>query len=74
MSESFDDFYQQQYSDAEKRISKYAQAYGMFTGTLKCIENGSMTKEEIRKRIEAMEKDIWNQIQDKSVTILTLPQ
>jgi hypothetical protein len=33
-----------------------------------------MTKEEIRKRIEAMEKDIWNQIQDKSVTILTLPQ
>ena len=74
MSESLANLYQQQYSDAEKRISKYAQAYGMFTGTLKCIENGSMTKEEIRKRIEAMEKDIWNQIQDKSVTILTLPQ
>jgi uncharacterized protein YeeX (DUF496 family) len=74
MSESLANFYQQQYSDAEKHISKYAQAFGMFTGTLKCIENGSMTKEEIRKRIEAMEKDIWNQIQDKSVTILTLPQ
>ena len=74
MSESLANFYRQQYSDVEKRISKYAQAYGMFTGTLKCIENGSMTKEEIRKRIEAMEKDIWNQIQDKSVTILTLPQ
>jgi hypothetical protein len=41
---------------------------------LKCIEDGSMTKEEIRKRIEAMEVDIWNQIQDKSVAILTLPQ
>jgi hypothetical protein len=74
MSESLANFYQQQYFEAETRISKYAQAYGMFTGTLKCIENGSMTKEEIRKRIEAMEKDIWNQIQDKSVTILTLPQ
>jgi uncharacterized protein YeeX (DUF496 family) len=74
MSESLANFYQQQYSDAEKRISKYAQAYGMFTGTLKCIEKGHMTNDEIRKRIEAMEKDIWNQIQDKSVTILTLPQ
>jgi uncharacterized protein YeeX (DUF496 family) len=74
MSESLANFYQQEYSDAQKRISKFAQAFGMFTGTLKCIENGSMTKEEIRKRIEAMEKDIWNQIQDKSVTILTLPQ
>jgi hypothetical protein len=73
MSESLANFYQQQYSDAEKRISKYAQAFGMFTGTLKCIENGSMTNDEIRKRIEAMEVDIWNQIQDKSVTILTLP-
>ena len=74
MSESLANFYQQQYSDAEKRISKYAQAYGMFTGTLKCIEDGSMTKDEIRKFIEVMDTDIWNQIQDKSVTILTLPQ
>ena len=74
MSESLANFYQQEYSDAQKRISKFAQAYGMFTGTLKCIENGSMTKEEIRKRIEVMETDIWNQIQDKSVTILTLPE
>jgi hypothetical protein len=74
MSESLANFYRQQYSDAETRISKYAQAFGMFTGTLKCIENGSMTNDEIRKRIEVMETDIWNQIQDKSVTILTLPE
>ena len=44
----------------------------MFTGTLKRIEEGTMTKEEIRKRIEVMDTDIWNQIQDKSVTNLTL--
>jgi uncharacterized protein YeeX (DUF496 family) len=74
MSESIANFYQQQYSDAEKRISKYAQAYGMFIGTLKYIEDGSMTKDEIRKFIEVMDTDIWNQIQDKSVTILTLPE
>lgn len=74
MSESLANFYKQEYSDAQKRISKYAQAYGMFIGTLKYIEDGSMTKDEIRKFIEVMDTDIWNQIQDKSVTILTLPQ
>ena len=72
MSESLTNFYQQEYSDAQKRISKYARAYGMFTGTLKRIEEGTMTKEEIRKRIEVMDTDIWNQIFDKSVTNLTL--
>lgn len=72
MSESLANFYQQEYSDAQKRISKFAQAYGMFTGTLKCIEAGGMTKAEIRKRLEVMDKDIWNQIQNNSIENLTL--
>jgi hypothetical protein len=62
------------YDHNYKTSSKYAQAFGMFIGTLRLIEAGGMTKAEIRKRLEVMDKDIWKQIHDDSVENLSLNQ
>jgi len=67
---SYEEMLEQNY----KKESKYAQAFGMFIGTLRLIEAGGMTKAEIRKRLEVMDKDIWNQIQDNTIEKLTLNQ
>jgi hypothetical protein len=64
--------YEEMLEQNNKKESKYAQAFGMFIGTLRLIENGYMTKAEIRKRLEVMDKDIWKQIHDNSIENLTL--
>jgi hypothetical protein len=64
--------YEEMLNQNYKKESKYAQAFGMFIGTLRLIENGYMTKAEIRKRLEVMDKDIWKQIHDDSIENLTL--
>jgi len=64
--------YQEMLEQNHKKESKYAQAFGMFIGTLRLIEDGGMTKAQIRKRLEVMDKDIWRQIHDDSIENLTL--
>ena len=51
--------YEEMLNQNYKKESKYAQAFGMFIGTLRLIEAGGMTNAEIRKRLEVMDKDIW---------------
>ena len=64
--------YEEMLNQNYKKESKYAQAFGIFIGTLRLIEAGGMTKAEISKRLEVMDKDIWRQIHDHSVETLTL--
>lgn len=67
------EWYERYISESRDRSSKFAQAYGMFLGILELIEQGKMSKEEIHERIKVMRNDIWNQIQDNSVTEIKAP-